>query len=224
MLPTKRQEARDDPEYWGKLYQVTVKEVERIRGLIRQLLLYAKFTGEADLKVEPTDLNALLRQMATLLEAQARSCGVSIEVTPDESLGPVQMDHERMKQVFLNLMLNGIQAMPNGGTLAVTTRATTVRSVPHAEVRVTDTGVGIPPEHIEKLFTPFFTTKGHEGSGLGLLTCQHVVDEHRGTISVESEVGRRTTFVVCVPLDPLRYDRRRNGQRLDDDFRLPAAA
>jgi signal transduction histidine kinase len=133
------------------------------------------------------------------------------------------MDSERMKQVFLNLMLNGIQAMPSGGTLTVTTRAVSVRGIPHAEVRVMDTGVGIPPENLEKLFTPFFTTKGHEGSGLGLLACHQVIEEHRGTIVVESELGRQTTFIVSVPLDPAGYDRRQADRR-DDDFPIPAAA
>jgi signal transduction histidine kinase len=147
---------------------------------------------------------------------------------PDTSLGLVHMDQERMKQVFLNLMLNAIQAMPTGGTLTVSTRATTIRSTPHVELRVTDTGAGISEENLERLFTPFFTTKGHEGSGLGLLTCHQVVDEHRGVISVESVVGRGTTFVVSLPLDSRTADRRsvnRRSRRLeDDDSSLPAAA
>jgi signal transduction histidine kinase len=224
MLPGKRQDGQHDEEYWGTLYQVTVKEVERIRGLIRQLLSYAKFTGESELTMEPGDLNALLNQMATLLDAQARSHQVSIEVKPDPSLQPVHMDQERMKQVFLNLMLNAIQAMPSGGTLTVSARALVVKSIPHAEVRVTDTGVGIPPENLEKLFTPFFTTKGHEGSGLGLLACHQVVEEHRGTITVESEVGNQTTFIVSVPVDPTCYNRRLGTRRWDDEFPLPTAA
>jgi signal transduction histidine kinase len=223
MLPSKRRDAQADEEYWGTLYRVTVNEVERIRGLIRQLLSYAKFTGESDLKLEAGDLSALLIQMAAFLEPQARSLGVSIDVKGDPSLQPVRMDSERMKQVFLNLMLNGIQAMPSGGTLTVSTRAVTLRGVAHAEVRVADTGVGIPPENLEKLFTPFFTTKGHEGSGLGLLACHQVIEEHRGTISVESDLGRQTTFIVSVPLDPTRYDRRQADRR-DDDRPIPAAA
>ncbi len=224
MLPGKREQAQHDEEYWGAFYQVTVKEVERIRGLIRQLLSYAKFTGESDLKIEPADLNVLLTQMATLLDAQARSHRVSIEVKPDPSLQPVHMDQERMKQVFLNLMLNAIHAMPSGGTLTVSARALTVKSISHAEVRVTDTGVGIPPENLEKLFTPFFTTKGHEGSGLGLLTCHQVVEEHRGTIAVESEAGTGTTFIVSVPVDPAAADRRFRTRRGGDEGSLPAAA
>jgi signal transduction histidine kinase len=213
MLPAKRRETPDDSEYWGTLYQVTVKEVERIRGLIRQLLTYSKFTGAAAPSLEAADLNALLRQIAVLLASQGRTQGVSIEVKPDTSLGLVYMDQERMKQVFLNLMLNAIQAMPSGGTLTVSSRATTVRGAPHVELRVTDTGVGIPEDNLERLFTPFFTTKGHEGSGLGLLTCHQVVDEHRGTISVESAVGRGTTFVVSLPTDPRTADRRSSDRR-----------
>ena len=224
MLPAKREESQPDPEYWDSLYQVTVKEVERIRGLIRQLLTYAKFTGEADLTLEPVDLNALLQQMVLFLDSQARSKRVAVTVAPDLELPPLWMDAERIKQVFLNLLLNAIQAMPDGGTVTVTTRATTVRGVPHAEIGIADTGAGIPAEHLEKLFTPFFTTKGHEGSGLGLLTCHQVVDEHRGTIQVTSEVGRGTTFTVRVPVDPRGWNRRHDGRRWDDDLPIPAAA
>ncbi|MFZ5876864.1 MAG: two-component system sensor histidine kinase NtrB [Nitrospirota bacterium] len=228
MLPAKRRETSEDSEYWGTLYQVTVKEVERIRGLIRQLLTYSKFTGESASVFEAVDFNAVLGQMAVLLTSQARTKGVSIEVKPDTSLGPVHLDQERMKQVFLNLMLNAIQAMPSGGTLTVSSRATTVRSTPHVELRVTDTGVGISEENLERLFTPFFTTKGHEGSGLGLLTCHQVVEEHRGTISVESVIGRGTTFVVSLPLNPRTQDRRNGDRRSrgrgDDESSLPAAA
>ncbi len=224
MLPAKRQDAQHDEEYWDRLYQVTVKEVQRIQALIRQLLSYAKFTGESELNLAKGDFNALLTHMATFLEPQARSRGISIEVKPDPSLQPACLDQERMKQVFLNLMLNGIQAMPSGGTLTVSTRALMVKTAPHVEIRVTDTGMGIPPENLEKLFTPFFTTKGHEGSGLGLLACHQVVDEHRGTISVESEVGRQTTFIVTIPLDPRNYDRRCANRRWDDETPIPAAA
>lgn len=224
MLPAKRTESQPDPEYWDSLYQVTVKEVERIRGLIRQLLTYAKFTGEADLTLEPVDLNALLQQMVLFLDSQARSKQVAVTVAPDRELPPLWMDAERIKQVFLNLLLNAIQAMPDGGTVTVTTRATTVRGVPHAEIGIADTGAGIPAEHLEKLFTPFFTTKGHEGSGLGLLMCHQVVDEHRGTIQVTSEVSRGTTVTVRVPVDPRGWNRRRDGRGWDDDIRIPAAA
>jgi signal transduction histidine kinase len=106
----------------------------------------------------------------------------------------------------------------------VTTRATTVQGVPHAEIGIADTGAGIPAEYLEKLFTPFFTTKGHEGSGLGLLTCHQVVDEHRGTIQVTSEVNWGTTFTVRLPIDPRACNRRRDGRRWDDDIQIPAAA
>ncbi|MBI3608909.1 MAG: response regulator [Nitrospirae bacterium] len=224
MLPAKRKEPQPDEEYWGALYQVTVKEVERIRGLIRQLLTYAKFTGEAELNLEPVDFNALAHHMVVFLDPQARSKGVTVALTPAPTLTPVWVDAERIKQVFLNLLLNAIQAMPTGGTVTVTVRATTVKGCPHAEVEVADTGTGIPPDHLEKLFTPFFTTKGHEGSGLGLLTCHQVIDEHRGLIHVQSEVGRGTTFTVKLPINPRTYDRRRNARRWDDDSSLPAVA
>lgn len=222
MLPAKRRDAQEDSEYWDTLYQVTVNEVERIRALVRQLLTYAKMTGESEPTFVPSDLNALLTHITALLGSQARTGQVTIDVAADGTLGPVHMDAERMKQVLVNLALNAIQAMPSGGRLTVSSRATTVRTIPHVEVRVSDTGVGIPEDHLAKLFTPFFTTKGHEGSGLGLLTCYQVVDEHRGTIAVESSVGRGTTFIVSLPVDPYALSRR-PGRRANDSA-LPAAA
>jgi len=224
MLPEKRRESEADDEYWGALYQMTLAEVERIRKLIHELLTYAKFTGEVEPQFEPEDLNALLQGLATFLAAQAKSRNVSITIAPDQALPAVWLDPERMKQVFTNLFLNAMQAMPSGGTITVSTRVTTVRGTAHAEITVTDTGKGIPGEVLDKLFTPFFTTKGREGNGLGLMTCQHVVDEHRGTIAVESEVGRGTTFRITVPIDPRVCERRRTTRPWWDDPSLPAAA
>ncbi len=223
MLPAKRDESTRDPEYWDVLYPMTLKEVERIRKLIHELLTYAKFTGETEPTFEAVDLNALLEELATFLASQVRSRGATLTMTPDPSLPRVWIDAERIKQVLTNLLLNATQAMPAaGGAITVTTRTTTVQGVAHAEITVTDTGIGIPQEHREKLFTPFFTTKGGDGNGLGLLTCQHVVDEHRGTIDVDSEVGKGTTFRIKLPVDPRAYERRRTVGWWDDG--LPAAA
>jgi signal transduction histidine kinase len=223
MLPAKRDESTRDPEYWDVLYPMTLKEVERIRKLIHELLTYAKFTGETEPTFEAVDLNALLEELATFLASQVRSRGATLTMTPDPSLPRVWIDAERIKQVLTNLLLNATQAMPAaGGAITVTTRTTTVQGVAHAEITVTDTGIGIPQEHREKLFTPFFTTKGGDGNGLGLLTCQHVIDEHRGTIDVDSEVGKGTTFRIKLPVDPRAYERRRTVGWWDDG--LPAAA
>lgn len=224
MLPEKRREATNDDEYWGALYQMTLKEVERIRKLIHELMTYAKFTGESEPQFEPADLNPLLQDLATFLASQAKSRNVSIAINPDRTLPVMWFDPERMKQVFTNLLLNAMQAISSGGTITVATRAVTIHEVAHAEITVMDTGNGIPKETLDKLFTPFFTTKGREGNGLGLMTCYHVVDEHRGTIDVESEVGRGTSFRITVPVDPRAYDRRRTTRRWWDDPALPAAA
>jgi two-component system sensor histidine kinase HydH len=119
-------------------------------------------------------------------------------------------DPDRIKQVLLNLLLNALQATGRGGTITITSAPINENANDRfIRLTVADTGAGISAENLEKLFTPFFTTKGREGSGLGLMTCHHIVDQHRGSIDVESQLGAGTTFRLNVPVDPRIYDRRR---------------
>jgi signal transduction histidine kinase len=104
---------------------------------------------------------------------------------------------ELLQQVFTNLMLNACTAMPQGGTLVVATRVTETGQV---EIRFSDSGCGIPPEHLSKIFDPFFTTMPvGKGTGLGLAISYSIIQQHQGTIEVESRVGQGSTFVVRLP-------------------------
>ncbi|MCI0528179.1 MAG: ATP-binding protein [Nitrospira sp.] len=208
MLPHKYAEPSKDTEYWEELYRVAVREVERIRLLVYQLLSYSK-TAQSE-KFEPTSLNEILQEMVVFIENEAKKKGVHVKRTFSPDLPAGMMDRNRMKQVFLNILLNAVQATDRGGTITVASR----HIIEDAEnqflqVTISDTGTGISEKNLEKLFTPFFTTKDSEGSGLGLMTSHHIVDEHRGTIDVKSELGKGTTFTLQLPLDPHRYDRRK---------------
>ena len=126
-----------------------------------------------------------------------------MEREEETDLPPVAMDREQMKQVLLNLILNALQAMPQGGKLRIQTSlqapgrdTKTNRAV---EIRVQDTGEGIPAEIQNKIFEPFFSTK-EEGIGLGLSVAQRIVEEHEGIIRVESAEGRGTEFCITLPL------------------------
>lgn len=111
----------------------------------------------------------------------------------------------QIEQILLNLIINARQAMPNGGRLTVEVRGNPGASV--AEIRISDTGAGIPPDRLRQIFDPFFTTKepdedGHGGNGLGLSVCRQIIEQHQGRIRVESVVGKGSKFTVKLPLQP----------------------
>ncbi len=208
MLPSKYAEPTKDREYWDELYGVATREVERIRQLVQQLLSYSK-TSQVG-KFESTQVNDILQEMVLFIENEAKKKGVHVKKEFGLDLPPGLMDRNRIKQVFLNILLNAVQACNKGGSIVVSSREVSeAEGVGFLQVAISDTGAGISEENLEKLFTPFFTTKKSEGSGLGLMTSHHIVDEHRGTIDVRSELGKGTTFTIQIPQDPLRYERRK---------------
>jgi two-component system NtrC family sensor kinase len=140
-----------------------------------------------------TNLNLLLRE--TLRETnKPENVRIVTHLNPRQE---IEMDRDQMKRVFFNLITNGFQAMENGGTLTVTTR----KSDSCVEVSFKDSGEGIAPENMEKMFQPFFTTKA-KGMGVGLAICKKFVENHNGKITVESKVGKGTRFTVRLPIRP----------------------
>jgi signal transduction histidine kinase len=126
--------------------------------------------------------------------------GVQLEVTLGKNLPWVSVDRNQMKQVFLNLFHNALQAMPTGGQLYIRTIPRQREGRKWVTISITDTGFGISPEHRERIFEPFFTTKSAQGgTGLGLSITYGIVSDHGGEIEVESEVGKRTCFTVWLP-------------------------
>jgi signal transduction histidine kinase len=201
MAPVKRRE--DDPDFWDKFYQVACKDVARIRQIISQLLAYAKNKEESKLALADTDLNLLISETAALLEQEAQKKNLSISLALSHDLGSIFVDPEKFKQVIINLILNAIDATTKGGIDIETSKP----DDHFVQITISDTGKGIPEEHLQKLFIPFFTTK-EEGTGLGLMTSHHIIDQHRGTIEVESTVSKGSTFTIQMPVDPSKYDRR----------------
>ncbi|MBK9070955.1 MAG: hypothetical protein IPL79_08145 [Myxococcales bacterium] len=180
---------------------VIVEEVNRLNNVVTRFLDYARVDHSNAATHQYVALNAVVKKTAQLL-AQAeehRNCAIDVEL--DEILSFVDGDAEALVQVFLNLGLNALQAMPQGGTLTISTHRRN-RSRQgfgrFCEVRFVDTGAGIPKERMDNLFIPFFTTK-QTGSGLGLAIAQRIVSQHGGTIEVSSNVGRGATFSVLLP-------------------------
>ncbi len=174
-------------------------EVSRCSGIVRNLLDFAR---QSEPRLGMVDINQVIDQTLTFLGHQAQMQKVDIvkEISAD---GPrVMADFDQLRQVFTNLLLNGIQAMSDGGTLTVRTSVIKEEDLGGktkdlVKIDVIDTGCGISKENMRKLFTPFFTTKERgKGVGLGLAVVHGIIQRHKGRIKVDSEVGKGTTFTV----------------------------
>jgi two-component system NtrC family sensor kinase len=157
------------------------------------------FARENEPLKEPSDLNAVIEEALRILEKNVHFQDVTIIRELDPDLPAVPVDQGQIKQVIGNLAVNAADAMPYGGRLLIATGREA--DPPRAVIRVSDTGVGIPPENMARLFEPFFTTKEKgKGTGLGLPAVYGVVERHHGTIDVRSRVGEGTEFVIKLPL------------------------
>ena len=175
------------------------QEVRRIEKVLNDLLAYAKPKppqfGRADLKDILARTLHLARQQTGLKEVE-----FSVQVPPD--LPPFRMDSEQLHQVLLNLVLNGVQAMDGAGKITLAAKVDAPGGPGQAdlvEISVSDTGAGIPPESLERIFRPFYTTK-RGGTGLGLSLCRRIIRQHGGTLSVESQLGKGSRFILRLPM------------------------
>jgi two-component system, NtrC family, sensor kinase len=198
-------ERYDDAEFREGFQGLALKEVDRICGLINDLLSFARPSKP---NVAPENINDVIENIARILETQAKEKNVAILRELGDNLPKVWIDREQMKQVFMNLILNAIQAMRDGGSINISSRPVsrngTQPSGDFVQVEIRDSGIGIPEENLQHIFDPFFTSKD-EGSGLGLAVSHQIVQEHGGFVTVESQVGKGTAFFVHVPVGkPLR--------------------
>jgi signal transduction histidine kinase len=198
-------ERYDDADFREGFQGLALKEVDRICGLINDLLSFARPSRP---NVAEENMNDVVDGIARILETEAKEKAVEIKRDFALNLPRVWIDREQMKQVFMNLILNAIQAMGEGGSISISTRLTSGNDPGHGgqfvQVEVRDTGVGIPPENLDHIFDPFFTSK-EEGSGLGLSISHQIVQEHGGYVTVESKVGVGTTFFINLPIGkPIR--------------------
>lgn len=184
-------EDRAAKEQKERLTEIALEEMERLNEIITDFLMYS--TPRAA-EFSAFDLNFMLDDTLELLKNTA-SARNDISITKDFDMPLyVNADRQKMHQVFLNLGMNALEAMPDGGELSVSTK----RSSNSFEVVFKDTGIGISQENIEKIFYPFFTTKD-EGTGLGLAIAYRIIEEHKGKINVISNPGEGTVFKVIIP-------------------------
>ena len=199
--------------------RIIVEEVDRLNAVVSQFLNYAR---PMQLDLDPVSIGPVLRATARMVDTDGLPPGVTVDLDVDRDLPPVPVDVEKMRQVLLNLVLNGIDAMPDGGRLRIAAHhhralrrvrpldptkqqrrlGSLVNPLQGAmEITVDDDGIGISAQDLSRLFIPFYTTKD-DGNGLGLPICERIVREHGGEIEVQSRPEGGTRFIVRMPMEP----------------------
>jgi two-component system NtrC family sensor kinase len=195
----RRKDISDDARgHLEKIAESTVRVKKIVQGLL-------DFSRQTTLDKEPTDINKLARTTIEQMENQALIRGVNLTFNPGENLPSITLDRGQFQGVILNIVLNALDATERGGSITVSTGISVSASDTGKrgiEISVSDTGCGIPPENLDKIFDPFYTTKEvGQGTGLGLPVSYGIVQRHGGTIRVQSEVGRGSTFIIWIPIE-----------------------
>jgi len=173
-------------------------ESKRCGELVKNLLSFSRVTP---MNLEWCELNAVIDRCIRLVQHKMDMASVQLNLQLANELPNVRCDPNQIEQVVLAMVINAIDALPQGGNLWITTRQ---RSATTVELIIRDDGVGISDEHLAHIFEPFYTTKETGGSGLGLAISQTIVERHGGSIAVESRVGQGTTFTILLPVDSQR--------------------
>jgi signal transduction histidine kinase len=186
-----------DPQKSGLLEKIT-RQTFRASEIVNNLLNFSRTSGT---EFADVDVNKVILDTLALLEHQFKTAKIQVRSELIPSISAIQGNPGRLQQVFLNLFLNAKDAMPGGGTLSIATT-----NGDQVSVRVSDTGSGISPEHVHRIYDPFFTTKTapkegqNRGTGLGLSVTYGIIQEHAGKIRVETNPGSGTTFALDFPL------------------------
>ena len=189
----------DDPR--RRSLEVVEQEVERMAGLVGNLLQFSRAGRD---QVSTVDVTEEVTKTVELVDHHLRKRGVRVEPEFHPAVPLIQADRQQLRQVFLNLFTNAADAMPAGGRLVPRVRPGHIPEARAAVViEVADTGVGIPADLLHRVVEPFFTTKDEgKGTGLGLAICRRIVQQHLGTLEVESRVGEGTTVRITLPVRP----------------------
>lgn len=173
-----------------ELFNIILEEIERVNTIVEEFMLLSKPTSTL---LETKKLIPIINNVFAILNYQMRKKKIEVVFDYDDQEVTIECDENKLKQVFLNLMKNAIEAMPNGGQLSIS-----VTSKDDLEILVKDTGIGMDKEHIKKLGEPFFTTK-EEGNGLGLLVSFKIIESLKGKVYIESEKNKGTSFHLNFP-------------------------
>jgi signal transduction histidine kinase len=208
-------ERLDDEEFRTQFLQIASGEVDRISSLVNELLDFAR---PSDPKLEMEDINTILDGMLLLASTETKKKQINIIKNFASDLPPVQIDREQIKQVFLNILLNAVDATRENGKITVKTQSfIKPGGEPFVQIEFTDTGCGIPEEYLEDIFNPFFTTKS-TGSGLGLSISNQIIQDHRGYIDVESQLDKGSSFFINLPVNQEHPKRRKSDFENNQNF------
>lgn len=194
LIRARTQTPQEFDEVFGESARTLLAEISNLKAIIGR---FSEFSKMPQPQLQAVQISEILRNVAQLFHAQLTAPGrppIECKLDLDENMGAVAADPELLHRAFSNLVLNAMDAMPNGGTLTLRSRRSDGRGI----AEVSDTGTGLTREECERIFTPYYTSKQH-GTGLGLAIVQSVVSDHGGRISVQSEPGRGTTFVIEWP-------------------------
>jgi signal transduction histidine kinase len=183
----------EDQQDYSRLTELMLGETHRLNSIVEQFLSLAR---PVEIKAEALPLAEVLKELAALQASEAKRSGVKIRVVAAPNLPSLTADPNHLTQVLLNLMLNGLQAMPNGGTLTLEAKTSNGNCL----IAVTDTGTGIAPENLSRLFEPYFTTKT-KGTGLGLAISLRLIEAHGGKITAANLPGGGCRFEISLPLN-----------------------
>ncbi|MFK9094483.1 ATP-binding protein [Bacillus salipaludis] len=173
-------------------YQIITTELQRIDSIINEFLLLAKPQA---ISFQEKDIIQIMKETVDLLTAHAVLYNVQFVTEYDAGLPLVFCEPNQLKKVFINLIKNAIEVMPGGGNITITIKKMENQQI---QIKIKDEGMGISEEKIKKLGEPFYTTKDR-GTGLGLMVSYRIIDEHKGTINIESEEGKGTIFYIYLP-------------------------
>lgn len=172
------------------------QQVQRLSTIAKRLMNFSRNVSD-DVAMQLVDVNKAIEDVIAMVQHEYRNEKIDIEMALSNDLPPVVGNANYLQQVFLNLAINSRDAMPQGGKIFVSSMLENL----NISVRFSDTGTGIPPEYLEKVFQPFFTTKGEgKGTGLGLAISRNIISQHQGTMRVESEPGKGTSFLIHLPI------------------------
>jgi len=189
--------SKDDPEMKSDL-EVIVRETKRCRDIVKDLLDFARPISAAK---KSANINDVIERALNIVANQLNFRNIAVQKQYADTLPDVNIDEGQLQQVFINLLVNAADAIgDDGGEIAIHTRTVQFQGKNYVQVDVTDNGCGIAKENIPKIFEPFYSTKDHKGIGLGLSVVWGIIDKHQGTISVESEPNKGSTFTIKLPI------------------------
>jgi two-component system NtrC family sensor kinase len=175
--------------------QLMGNEIERCGDMVKNLLVFSK---QSKLEIREANANNIIRDCLRLLENKIKIQNIEIDIKLQQDILNIYCDIKQIEQTLIALIINSIEAMPGGGKISISTRSLNNRQV---DITIADTGEGISKENLKNIFDPFFTTKEEvKSTGLGLFVAYGIIREHKGTIEVESELGKGTVFHIKLPV------------------------